>query len=45
MPIQFNTIYVTSGYGANSRQPFVEIKADKLKEPMQLSPEEARTWR
>jgi hypothetical protein len=35
-------IHVESGYGGNTRQPFVEIKADKLKEPLQLSPEEAR---
>jgi hypothetical protein len=39
---KFNTIMVTSGYGGNSRQPFVEIKTDKLKAPLQLSPEEAR---
>ena len=42
MPIDWKTINVTSGYGGNTRQPFVEIKADKLKEPLQLSPEEAR---
>lgn len=42
MPVQFNVIKVTSGYGGNTRQPFVEIKTDKLKEPLQLSPEEAR---
>lgn len=35
-------IKVESGYGGNTRQPFVEIKTDKLKEPLQLSPEEAR---
>ncbi|HLE52728.1 MAG TPA: hypothetical protein VI755_11735 [Anaerolineales bacterium] len=35
-------INVTSGYGNNTRQPFVEIKTEKLKEPLQLLPEEAR---
>ena len=39
---KFNIINVSSGYGFNTRQPFVEIKTDKLKEPLQLSPEEAR---
>lgn len=42
MTTTFNMINVTSGYGGNTRQPFVEIKTDKLKEPLQLSPEEAR---
>lgn len=42
MPTQWKTINVTSGYGGKTRQPFVEIKADKLKEPLQVSPEEAR---
>jgi hypothetical protein len=41
-PIKWNVINVTSGYGFNTRQPFVEVKTDKLKEPLQLSPEEAR---
>ena len=41
-PIKWNVINVTSGYGFNTRQPFVEIKTDKLKAPLQLSPEEAR---
>ena len=40
--MKLNVINVTSGYGGNTRQPFVELKTDKLKEPMQLSPEEAR---
>lgn len=40
--MKFGIINVTSGYGRNTRQPFVEIKTDKLKEPMQFSPEEAR---
>lgn len=39
---KMNVINVESGYGGNTRQPFVEIKTDKLKEPLQLSPEEAR---
>jgi len=39
---QWKTILVTSGYGGNTGQPFVEIKDDRLKAPMQLSPEEAR---
>lgn len=37
-----NVINVTSGYGANTRQPFVEIHTDKLKTPLQLLPNEAR---
>jgi len=40
--MKFNMINVTSGYGGNTRQPFVQIHTDKLKEPLQLSPEEAR---
>ena len=41
---KLNVINVTSGYGGNTRQPFVEIHTDKLKEKehLQLSPEEAR---
>lgn len=39
--LEYKTINVTSGYGGNTRQPFVEIKDERLKEPMQLSPEEA----
>ena len=42
MPIDWKTINVTSGYGGNTHQPFVEIKTNKLKEPLQISPEEAR---
>ena len=38
----WKVIRVESGYGGNSRQPFVEVKDDRLKEPMQLLPEEAR---
>lgn len=37
-----SVINVSSGYGFNTRQPFVEIKAKQIKEPMQLLPEEAR---
>ena len=40
--MKLNVINVTSGYGGNTRQPFVEIKAKQIKEPMQLLPEEAR---
>lgn len=42
MNTKWNVIKVTSGYGGNTRQPFVAIETDKLKEPLQLSPEEAR---
>ena len=42
MSTDWKMINVTSGYGGNTRQPFVEIKTDKLKEPLQISPEEAR---
>jgi len=42
MSTVWKTINVTSGYGGNTHQPFVEIKTDKLKEPLQISPEEAR---
>lgn len=42
MPTVWKMINVTSGFGGNTRQPFVEINAEKLKGPMQLSPEEAR---
>lgn len=38
----FHTIMVESGYGKNSKQPFVEIKDKRFTEPIQLSPEEAR---
>jgi hypothetical protein len=40
--MKLSTILVTSGYGGNSRQPFVEINNDKLKSPLQISPGEAR---
>ena len=39
---KLNVINVTSGYGFNTRQPFVEIHTDKLKEHLQLLPKEAR---
>ena len=44
MTMKFDTLWVESGYGYNTRQPFVEVKTDKLKpnEKIQLSPEEAR---
>lgn len=40
--MKLDLIKVTSGYGGNTHQPFVEIHTDKLKEPMQISPSEAR---
>jgi hypothetical protein len=40
--MKWKTILVTSGYGRNTRQPFVEIKDDRLKAPLQLAPNEAR---
>lgn len=39
---EWRTIKVTSGYGGNTRVPFVEINMELLNKPMQLSPEEAR---
>lgn len=42
MPTSWKTINVTSGFGGNTRQSFVQINIDKLKEPLQISPEEAR---
>lgn len=42
MTIEFDTINVTSGYGGNTRQPFVQIETKKLREPLQISPDEAR---
>lgn len=43
--ISFGMILVTSHYGAHSKLPYVEIEAkNKLKEPFQLSPEEARDF-
>ena len=41
----WKTLMVTSGYGGNTRLPFVEIHSDKIKdEVLQLSPEEARDF-
>lgn len=40
--IQFMKIFVTSGYGHNTRQPFVQMSADAMEKPIQLSPEDAR---
>lgn len=42
MAEKLDVIKVTSGYGGNTRLPFVEIKTDKLKEPLQLDPAAAR---
>lgn len=39
---KWKTIKVTSGYGGNTRQPYVEINAEFLKAPLQIAPEEAR---
>jgi hypothetical protein len=35
-------IIVTSGYGGNTRRPFVQIESEELDRPLQISPEEAR---
>lgn len=35
-------ILVTSGYGANTNQPFVQVEAEELDRPLQMSPNEAR---
>lgn len=42
--MKFKTIWVESGYGYNTQQPFIEIKDERIKpgEKIQLSPEEAR---
>lgn len=40
--MKLETIWVESGYGYNTRQPFVEIKAKQIRERLQLSPGEAR---
>ena len=40
--MNWNVIEVTSGYGANTRSPFIEVHTDKLKEKLQLAPNEAR---
>lgn len=36
------SIIVTSGYGANTKRPFVQIESEVLDRPLQLSVEEAR---
>ena len=36
------TILCSSGYGANTRRPFVQIESEDLDRPLQLSPEEAQ---
>lgn len=40
--MDYKPILVTSGFGGNTRQPFVEIRAEQIKKPMQISPNEAR---
>ena len=43
MPIAWKNILVSSGYGGNTREPFVEIKMDYPKDhPLQIHPDEAR---
>lgn len=43
MSNKWKTINVTSGYGGNTRQPFVQIQMEYPKDhPLQLAPEEAR---
>ena len=42
MTIDVQFINVTSGYGSNTRQPFVQLNTEKLKEPLQLDPNAAR---
>ncbi len=37
-----NSIIVTSGYGGNTKRPFVMIENQALDGPLQLSPAEAR---
>lgn len=40
---KYKTIMVTSGYGGNTRQPFVQIEMEYPKDhPLQLEPNEAR---
>lgn len=35
-------ILVTSGFGANTNQPYVQIESEDLDKPLQISPGEAR---
>ena len=35
-------ILVSSGFGANTNQPFVQFEAEELDHPVQMSPNEAR---
>lgn len=35
-------ILVSSGYGLNTRLPFVQIESEDLDKPIQVSPQEAR---
>jgi len=43
MSSKWRNILVSSGYGGNTREPFVEIKMDYPKDhPLQLHPDEAR---
>jgi hypothetical protein len=36
------TILVSSGYGGNTRKPFVMMQAPEIDRPLQMSPTEAR---
>lgn len=35
-------ILVSSGFGANTNEPFVQVQAEELDHPIQMSPNEAR---
>lgn len=36
------TVLVSSGYGGNTKKPFVMIEGDQIDEAIQMSPDEAR---
>lgn len=43
MTTKWNVIHVTSGFGANTREPFVQVEMEYPKDhPLQLHPDEAR---
>jgi hypothetical protein len=39
---KWGVIAVSSGYGGNTRQPFVELRAAAINKPLQIAPEAAR---
>jgi hypothetical protein len=39
---QDKTILVTSGYGGNTKKPFVMVEGDEFDKPIQFSPTDAR---